>query len=431
MSALLEETNPSPQATADAVHTALRFLGNASSSISQEKRLRVAEHLNRDLKVVVEDESHFKEAAPMLFGRTFDKPIKNMWKRLDPCAKPQGSTHPQNHLRFFEETAPSTKAAGVAMHQRGGYRGKGRHHPYHQGKENFRRHRTPRRRSGPHRAIAVSENTLAIPIAIYCTTTHANCKCIVETKQFPWHTFQFKTCTTTKRHAHSCRNSKQEPALRRPPETLSDQLATDNPRPLGPDHDYWSQGRLPTQTMANTPSIGATLLRQGVSFSPIRDKGHAKQTSHLNNTPGTGKQRFPLTTVSSPPKKDGGQRPVIATEPFREGAEQQTLPRHDKTIQSDIVLDDRPMAMNDPRKVRDRHLYIQGTHSARCYHLCRGNSWSHYQGDTQRCRLEFRVCLPDILSQTHKGHILWNSSTVRFLRESINPTKNTLICETA
>ncbi len=62
---------------ADIVSTALRFLGNASSNISQERRCRIAEHLNRDVKVLVEDKVQLREAAPLLFGRTFDKVAKD------------------------------------------------------------------------------------------------------------------------------------------------------------------------------------------------------------------------------------------------------------------------------------------------------------------------------------------------------------------
>ena len=65
-----------PEAAADAATQALRFLGNAGSNISTERRKHVVAHLNKDLRPLVEESERFSEAAPLLFGKDFEKSAK-------------------------------------------------------------------------------------------------------------------------------------------------------------------------------------------------------------------------------------------------------------------------------------------------------------------------------------------------------------------
>ena len=66
-----------PKAAAEAVTQALRFLGNASAAISQERRRHVADCLNKDLRPLLEEDDRFKEAPPFLFGKEFERSAKD------------------------------------------------------------------------------------------------------------------------------------------------------------------------------------------------------------------------------------------------------------------------------------------------------------------------------------------------------------------
>ncbi len=74
---LLESANSgnlTPEASANAVKTALALLGNA---LSKERRKLVVKDLNKDASSLAEDDDLFKEAAPMLFGEGFEQKLKN------------------------------------------------------------------------------------------------------------------------------------------------------------------------------------------------------------------------------------------------------------------------------------------------------------------------------------------------------------------
>ena len=62
---------------AESAQQALKLLGNASANISRERRQEATQHLYPELATLVDDEESFKDAAPMLFGKTFDQRAKD------------------------------------------------------------------------------------------------------------------------------------------------------------------------------------------------------------------------------------------------------------------------------------------------------------------------------------------------------------------
>ena len=62
----------------EAVCTALKLLGNASSHLAMERRRNVLTdlHVNPNLKDIAEEDKVFMDAAPHLFGDSFSKKAK-------------------------------------------------------------------------------------------------------------------------------------------------------------------------------------------------------------------------------------------------------------------------------------------------------------------------------------------------------------------
>ncbi len=129
------------ESATEAATRALRFLGNASATISADRRRQVAEHINKDLKPLLEDEEQFKEAPPHLFGRDFEKSAK---EHMDSVRSLRKIAQPQNKPQFFRQSRPYTPAArGGGAFRGSSFRGgRGRYRPYQSaghGKENFRK----------------------------------------------------------------------------------------------------------------------------------------------------------------------------------------------------------------------------------------------------------------------------------------------------
>ena len=120
----------SSKVAADAATAALKLLGNASANISQERRHRVTADLNRDLKDLIEETEHFKNAAPLLFGRSFDQMAKNHVEAVRSLRRTVQSSFPPRQNRFFRGGRPQNNRGGGP--NGGNYRGsgRGRYHPY-------------------------------------------------------------------------------------------------------------------------------------------------------------------------------------------------------------------------------------------------------------------------------------------------------------
>ena len=73
---------------AGSAQQALKLLGNASANISRERKQKATQHLNPELATLVDDEESFKDAAPMLFGKTFDQRAKDHIDAIRSLKKP-------------------------------------------------------------------------------------------------------------------------------------------------------------------------------------------------------------------------------------------------------------------------------------------------------------------------------------------------------
>ena len=101
-----------PKDAAEAAQQALQLLGNASANISVERRKKATRHLNQELLTIAEEEATFTDAAPMLFGKEFDKRAK---EHLDTAKLLQPRSQPSQSIRRGH---PPTSRGG------GSFRGK-------------------------------------------------------------------------------------------------------------------------------------------------------------------------------------------------------------------------------------------------------------------------------------------------------------------
>ena len=100
-----------PKAAADAATQALRFLGNASAAISHERRKCVADCLNRDLRPLLEEEDRFREAAPYLFGKEFERSAKDHIDSVKSLRKMTQQQSLPSGTPFFRQGCPFNQAA--------------------------------------------------------------------------------------------------------------------------------------------------------------------------------------------------------------------------------------------------------------------------------------------------------------------------------
>ena len=144
-----QKSSLTAESAVNAAKAALRFLGNASAHIAQERRRRVLKELNRDLEGLAEDEDgEFAEAAPLLFGDGFAKKSKEHIENVRALRK---TTSKPPRGQFFRESRPYNSRGGGSNQRnyfRGGrssgagnYRGRNRFQPYpgkpYQGKDRF------------------------------------------------------------------------------------------------------------------------------------------------------------------------------------------------------------------------------------------------------------------------------------------------------
>ena len=70
------------QSAAEAAKAALLLLGNASAQTAKERRKKVTKDLNTDLVSLSEDPELFEDAAPLLFGASFERKMKEQLENL-------------------------------------------------------------------------------------------------------------------------------------------------------------------------------------------------------------------------------------------------------------------------------------------------------------------------------------------------------------
>ena len=91
---ILEEAQKgtlTPQSAAEAAKAALMLLGNASAQMAKERRKKITKDLNKDIVSLAEDPEMFEEAAPLLFGASFETKMKDhleslkcLWQSMAP-----------------------------------------------------------------------------------------------------------------------------------------------------------------------------------------------------------------------------------------------------------------------------------------------------------------------------------------------------------
>lgn len=127
---ILEEAQKgslTPQSAAEAAKAALMLVGNASAQMAKERRKKVTKDLNKDLITLAEDPEMFEEAAPLLFGASFEK----MKDHLESLKCLRQSMAPRSGYRsdqFFRGGRRQYPPRGGGSSYRG--RGGQRFHPY-------------------------------------------------------------------------------------------------------------------------------------------------------------------------------------------------------------------------------------------------------------------------------------------------------------
>ena len=113
---ILEETQKgtlTSQSAAEAAKAALLLLGNASAQTAKERRKKVTKDLNKDLMSLAEDPEKFEDAAPLLFGASFERKMKEHLESLKCLRQSMAPKMGTEVTSFFEGAAPSIRL-GVA-----------------------------------------------------------------------------------------------------------------------------------------------------------------------------------------------------------------------------------------------------------------------------------------------------------------------------
>ena len=101
---------------AEAAQQALKLLGNASAHISVERRRKASSCLNKELAPLVADEGTFKDAAPYLFGDSFQRKMKD---HMEAIRNLKQSLSSYSRHQYFQRSHPPQSRGG------GSHRGRG------------------------------------------------------------------------------------------------------------------------------------------------------------------------------------------------------------------------------------------------------------------------------------------------------------------
>ena len=116
-----------PKDAAESAQQALKLVGNASAHISTERRQRASQCLNKELSTLVENESTFDDAAPFLFGSSFQQKMKDHVEALRNL-KQASTSYGQGRQQPFRKGYPPKSRGG------GNSRGRGQRPPKKTGK---------------------------------------------------------------------------------------------------------------------------------------------------------------------------------------------------------------------------------------------------------------------------------------------------------
>ena len=102
---------------AESAQQALKLLGNASTNISMERRRKATQHLNAELVTLINDEESFKDAAPLLFGKSFDQRARDHIEAAKSLKK-----MPSYKGQPFQRGHPSSSRGGGSSRGRGPFK---------------------------------------------------------------------------------------------------------------------------------------------------------------------------------------------------------------------------------------------------------------------------------------------------------------------
>ena len=88
-----------------AARAAIELIGNANAKISHLRRTKVISHLNKSLLPLVEEDSHFREVAPSLFGPEFARMSKEHVEQVKPIRS--AGTTGNSKQQFFRSGPPT------------------------------------------------------------------------------------------------------------------------------------------------------------------------------------------------------------------------------------------------------------------------------------------------------------------------------------
>ena len=119
-----------PKEAAESAQQALKFVGNASAHLSTERRRKASLCLNRELSTLVEDETTFHDAAPLLFGSSFQQKMKDHMEALRNLKQSSSASysHGRQQQQSFRRSHPPQSRGG------GNSRGRGQRNPKKTGK---------------------------------------------------------------------------------------------------------------------------------------------------------------------------------------------------------------------------------------------------------------------------------------------------------
>ena len=127
--------------TIEAMKQDMRFLGNASSVISAERRCHMADYLNKDLYQLIEEQERFQNAPPFLFGKDFERAARDHVESIKCLRKLAVVRSRAPNPPFFRQDRPYNQIPCECgrLHRKSS-RGKIQYQPYHStGMENYPR----------------------------------------------------------------------------------------------------------------------------------------------------------------------------------------------------------------------------------------------------------------------------------------------------
>ena len=110
-----------PKDAAESAQQALKLIGNTSAHLSAERRRKAATCLNKELSTLVDQEDTFVEAAPFLFGPSFQQKMKEHMEAIRNL-KQASTLYGHGHGQSFRKSHPSQSRGGGSSNRGRGQR---------------------------------------------------------------------------------------------------------------------------------------------------------------------------------------------------------------------------------------------------------------------------------------------------------------------